>query len=245
MTATETTITDALGIVRLDRPQVLNAMNTAMIDEIEAALDRLEADAAVRAVIFVGTGRAFCVGTDLKEHSGDGEGRVARMHRLVMRLDAYPKLTLTAFNGLALGGGLELGMACAFRVATPGARLGLPEVTHGLMPAYGGTQLLPRLVGIGKALEIALSGEMIDAQEAHAIGLVNAVADDALAGAIALARRCTRWGQVAPHEIRRAILASAGLPLEHGLAVEAQGVSQVAASEECRAGLAAFANRSH
>src|SRR5690606_27796139 len=127
---------DGIAIIRLDRPKVLNAINEAMVDEIEDALDRFEEDAAVRALVIIGTGRAFCVGSDLKEGGGDPDARIARMHRLMLRLIAYPKVSVAAFNGLALGGGLEIGMACTFRVAAPDARLGLPEVTHALMPAY-------------------------------------------------------------------------------------------------------------
>jgi enoyl-CoA hydratase/carnithine racemase len=243
MNMTETTMADGIAIIRLDRPKVLNAINEAMVDEIEGALDRFEEDAAVRALVITGTGRAFCVGSDLKEGGGDPDARIARMHRLMLRLIAYPKVSVAAFNGLALGGGLEIGMACTFRVAAPDARLGLPEVTHALMPAYGGTQLLPRLVGVGRALHMALTGEMIDAARAEAIGLVNGVAEDVQAAAVALADRCSRGGRVAQSEIRRAMLGGLGLPLSEGLALEAAGASRVAASEEAQAAVAAFAAR--
>ena len=241
MNMTDISIDGEVGVIRLDRPKVLNAMNEAMVDEIEEALDRFEADGNVRAIVIAGTGRAFCVGSDLKEGGGNPEARIARMHRLILRLDAYPKVSVAAFNGLALGGGLEIGMACTLRVAAPEARLGLPEVTHSLMPAYGGTQLLPRLVGLGRALELALTGEMIDAARAEVIGLVNAVAEDAQAAAVALADRCSGGGRVAPREIRRAILGGIDLPLADGLALEAQAASRVAASDEAKAGVAAFA----
>jgi len=241
MNMTDISIDGEVGVIRLDRPKVLNAMNEAMVDEIEEALDRFEADDNVRAIVIAGTGRAFCVGSDLKEGGGNPEARIARMHRLILRLDAYPKVSVAAFNGLALGGGLEIGMACTLRVAAPEARLGLPEVRHSLMPAYGGTQLLPRLVGPGRALELALTGEMIDAARAEAIGLVNAVVEDAQAAAVALADRCSRGGRVAPREIQRAILGGIDLPLAEGLALEAQAASRVAASDEAKAGVAAFA----
>lgn len=240
---TDASIVDAIGLLRLNRPEVLNAINTPMIAEIEEALDRFEADEQVKAVVIVGTGRAFCVGTDLKEHAGDAEGRVKRMHRLVLRLVNYPKISVAALNGLALGGGLEIAMACTLRVAATAAKLGLPELTHGMMPAYGGTQLLPRLVGVGKALEIALTGEMLDAAEARAIGLVGAIVDDAQGAAIALAQRCTRWGGVAPGGIARAMLDGIDLPLEQGLELEAKCVMRLAASGEIKAGLEAFAAR--
>lgn len=241
MNMTETTVEEGIAVIRLDRPKVLNAINEAMVDEIEAALDRIEADEAIRALVIVGTGRAFCVGSDLKEGGGDPDARIARMHRLMLRLGDFPKIGVAAFNGLALGGGLEIGMACTLRVAATDARLGLPEVTHSLMPAYGGTQLLPRLVGVGRALEMALSGAMIDAARAEAIGLVNAVAEDALAAAVALADRCSRGGRLAQQEIRRAMLGGVGLPLAQGLALEAAGASRIAASDEAKAAVAAFA----
>ncbi|HUD92703.1 enoyl-CoA hydratase/isomerase family protein [Sphingobium sp.] len=242
MTMTHIGIDGAIGVIRLDRPKVLNAMNESMVEEIERALDRFEADGAVRAVVITGTGRAFCVGSDLKEGGCDPDRRIARMHRLILRLDAYPKVSVAAFNGLALGGGLEIGMACTLRVAVPDARLGLPEVTHALMPAYGGTQLLPRLIGVGRALQMALTGEMIDAARAEQIGLVNMVAPDAQEVAVALADHCTRSGGVAPREIRRAILGGIGLPLPQGLALEAQGAARVAASAEAKAAVVAFAS---
>lgn len=241
MKMTETSLEGGIAILRLDRPKVLNAINEAMVDEIEDVMDRVEQDEAIRALVIVGTGRAFCVGSDLKEGGGDPDARIARMHRLILRLVDYPKISVAAFNGMALGGGLEIGMACTFRVAAPDARMGLPEVTHSLMPAYGGTQLLPRLVGVGRALQMALSGETIDAERAEAIGLVNAVAEDARAAAVALADRCSRGGKIAQWEIRRAMLNGIGLPLVDGLAVEAEGASRVAASDEAKAAIVAFA----
>ena len=122
-------------VVRFERPLVLNAMNEAMVDALEAALDAAEAETDVRAVVITGRGRAFCVGSDLKEAVGDPDARVRRMHRLILRLITFPKIVVAANNGLALGGGLEIAMACTFRVAAPEAWLGLPEITHSLMPA--------------------------------------------------------------------------------------------------------------
>ncbi len=243
MTMLDIGIEGPVAVLRLNRPEVLNAINTAMLGELEDALDRFETDDAVRALVIVGSGRAFCAGSDLKERRTDPEERIARMHRLVLRFSEYPKLTVAALNGLALGGGLELAMACALRVAAPDVRLGLPEITHSLMPAYGGTQLLPRLVGLGRALHIALSGEAIDAARAEAIGLVNVVAEDPLAAAIALAERCSRGGKVAAREILRAMTGGCGQPLAQGLALEADGALRVAASEEAKAAIEAFSGR--
>lgn len=240
MNSTELTIEGAIATLRLSRPQVLNAINEAMVDEIEATLDRVESDRAILALAIVGTGRAFCVGSDLKEGGGDAAARIARMHRLILRLVSCPKVTVAVFNGLALGGGLEIGMACTFRVAAPEARMGLPEVTHALMPAYGGTQLLPRLVGLSQALQMALSGELIDAPRALVVGLIDAIADDPQAAAVTLVERCSRGGAVAQREIRRAMLEGYGRPLAEGLGLEAEGALRVAASDEAHAAIAAF-----
>lgn len=240
---TQFTVDNGIAVLRLDRPRSLNAINTAMTHELDAALDRCESDEAIRAFVIVGTGRGFCVGSDLKEGGGgDPLDRVRHMHALVLRLVECPKPSVAAINGLALGGGLEIAMACTLRVAAPDARLGLPEVTHSLMPSYGGTQLLPRLVGLGRALELALTGEMIDAARAREIGLVNALADDCLAEAVALADRCASGGPVAQREIRRAMWGGYGLPLAEGLALEAAGVPHIIASGEAAAGLATFKN---
>ncbi len=243
---TQTRTDSGIAVIRLDRERVLNAMNEAMVDELEQAIDRLAADPSVRAVVFTGTGRAFCVGSDLKEGGNhDPDVRVRRMHALMLRLARYPKVTVCAINGLALGGGLELALACNFRVAAPDARLGLPEVTHGLMPAYGGTQFLPRLVGLQRALDIALSGDMIDASRALAIGLVDEVANDPLAAAIRQAERCSAGGATARSEILQAMLAGIGQSLEDGLELERRGVEVVSASAEAQAGIADFRKGSH
>jgi enoyl-CoA hydratase len=240
---TELTVDGGIAVLRLDRPRSLNAINTAMTHELDAALDRCEADPAIRALVIVGTGRAFCVGSDLKEGAeGDPLDRVRHMHAFVRRLVEGPKISVAALNGLALGGGLEIAMACTLRVAAPEARLGLPEVTHSLMPSYGGTQLLPRLVGLGRALELALTGEMIDAARAREIGLVNAVAEDYLAAAVALAERCSAGGAVAQREIRRAMWTGLSMPLADGLKLEVEGVPHIIASDEAKAGLATFKN---
>lgn len=239
---TDLTVADGIAVLRLNRPKSLNAINTTMSDELDAALDRAETDAAIRALVIVGTGRAFCVGSDLKEGAGgDPTHRVRHMHALVRRLVDLRVVSIAALNGLALGGGLEIAMACTLRVAAPDARLGLPEITHSLMPAYGGTQLLPRLVGLGRALEMALTGEMIGPDRAREIGLVNAVAEDYLDAAVALADRCSAGGQIAQREIRRAMWGGLDLPLAQGLALEASGVDKVANSAESKAGIAAFA----
>lgn len=227
------------AILTLDRPASLNAMNEAMVDAIEAHLDRLEADDC-RAIVITGNGRAFCVGSDLKEGTDDSDARVARMHRLVLRLVEYPKISVAALNGLTLGGGLELALACTFRVAVPEAKLGLPEILLSLIPSYGATQLLPRLIGPARALEMMLSGEAILADAALAMGLVNIVDHDALSAAIRLAKRCSANGFLAQQMIRKAVAEGATHGLAEGLAYERTLVARISESEEALAGIAKF-----
>ncbi|MEH6593742.1 MAG: enoyl-CoA hydratase/isomerase family protein, partial [Halioglobus sp.] len=162
------------AVLTLNRPEVLNAITTEMLDLLEERLDEIEND-DTRAVILTGAGRGFCPGTDLRAPPSDPKQRIEHVHGLIQRMVNFPKLTVAALNGLAVGGGLELAMACNFRVAVKDAKLGLPEIKIGLMPSYGGTQLLPRLIGEARAEEMMLSGESILAEEGLAMGLVNRI----------------------------------------------------------------------
>lgn len=230
------------AILTLDRPQSLNAMNEAMIDAIEAHLDQL-ATSDCRALVLTGAGRAFCVGSDLKEGTTDADARVARMHRLILRLAEYPKISVAALNGLSLGGGLELALACTFRVAAPTAQLGLPEILLSLIPSYGATQLLPRLIGPARALEMMLSGESIAAEAALEIGLVNRVDVDVLGAAVQLADRCSAHGFLAQQMIRKAVADGASHTLAEGLACERALVACIAESADAKAGIDGFRTR--
>lgn len=169
------------AVITINRPDKLNALNKATIQELHDALAALSADADVRVVIITGAGqKAFVAGADISEFASFGveEGRAlaAQGQELLFDfIENFPKPVIAAVNGYALGGGLELAMACHIRIAANNARLGLPEVTLGLIPGYGGTQRLAQLVGKGKALEMILSAAMIQADEALAWGLVNKV----------------------------------------------------------------------
>jgi enoyl-CoA hydratase len=174
---------EGFAIVTLNRPDVLNAINNAMRREIVSALDELLEEDAVRSVIFTGKGRAFCSGVDLKEDKGIKD-RVPLDARRRFKLGGtepfnsiaqYQKPTIAAINGFAVGGGCELALACDIRLAAEGAKLGQPEVKRGIIPGAGGTQRLPRIVGIPRAKELILTGELIEAKEAERIGLVNHV----------------------------------------------------------------------
>lgn len=195
-------ITDTNGIrtITIDRPEQLNALDRATIAELDQALTAAEADRTVRVLIITGSGeKAFVAGADIKEfaHFSVEEGRALAadgQRKLFDHVEHLNKPVIAAVNGYALGGGLELAMACHVRIASETAKMGLPEVSLGVIPGYGGTQRLPRLVGRGKALEMILSAQMIDAADALQWGLVNRVvpADQLLSTAHELATRIMR-----------------------------------------------------
>ena len=234
------------AVLTLHRPEVLNAINDKMLDAIDAHLDAIENDSS-RALVFIGSGRAFCSGSDLGDRHAGPEQRIRRMHRLVERLRAYPKLSVAAINGLALGGGLEIPLACTFRVASPAARMGLPEIKLGLMPVYGATALLPRLIGESRSLEMVLSGELIDAECARAWGLISRVSANAetlLDEACALAASCGRHSVVPQRALRRLLREhSTHAGLAEALAAELEAGLQVNGSQDAREGIAAFVQK--
>jgi enoyl-CoA hydratase len=172
---------EKISIITINRPESLNALNAKTIQEISNALDLLNSDASCRAIILTGSGeKSFVAGADIKEFSDFGQEKAEELARngqnsLFNKIETLSKPVIAAVNGFALGGGLELAMACHIRYASENARLGLPEVTLGLIPGYGGTQRLPKLVGKGLANEIIFSAKMIPAQRAKEIGLVNEV----------------------------------------------------------------------
>lgn len=171
---------DGIALLTINRPDKLNALNAEVIGELDAAIGELEADASVRGIILTGAGsKAFVAGADIAElaKATPVEGRATgkRGQHIFERLEWFRGPVIAAINGFALGGGCELAMACHIRIASTDARLGTPEVKLGLMCGYAGTQRLPRLVGRGRALEILLTGEMVSAEEAFRIGLVNRV----------------------------------------------------------------------
>ena len=230
------------AILRLNRPESLNSINDALLGALEEQIDALEA-APCRALVLTGTGRAFCAGTDLKESHSIPEERMQRVHALVRRLRGYAKPSIAAINGLALGGGLELALACTFRVARADAKLGLPEVKLALLPAYAGTQLLARLIGESRALEMMLSGDPIDGIRAEQIGLVNKVVSaetDVVAAACELAASFTRHSLVPQRAILRAVREGMEMSLEGGMALERALVSAVSGSADTLEGVSAF-----
>jgi len=239
--------TDGVARLTVNRPDRLNALDRETLLEIAAALDAFERDGAAKALILTGAGpKAFVAGADIAELAKQGPME-AREYALIGqgilgRLAGAPKPTIAAVNGFALGGGLELALACMIRVASQNASLGLPEVTLGLIPGFGGTQRLARLVGRGRALEMILTGDRIDASEASRIGLVNKVvpAEDLIGACETMARTMLSRGPVAVRLAIEAVNRGMEMPLAEGLALEATLFGLLAATEDAKEGTRAF-----
>jgi enoyl-CoA hydratase len=231
----------------LDRPEKLNALNLAVIGELDGLLGRVERDAAIRGLIVTGAGdRAFVAGADIGEIAAltplEAKAMSTRGQAVLRRLERLEKPTVAAINGFALGGGLELALACTLRVASGNAKLGLPEVKLGLLPGYGGTQRLPRLIGRGRALEMLLTGETVDAIEAQRIGLVNHVVEqeDLLEFCRELLRKILANGPVAVQLAMEAVDAGLECGIEEGMRLEAAAFAAALSSEDAREGSRAF-----
>jgi enoyl-CoA hydratase len=237
----------AVAVVTIARPKVLNALNAATIAELGQAFDALGADETVRAIVLTGAGeKSFVAGADINELAVQtpvqGKEHAAAGQRVFDRIEALGKPVIAAINGFALGGGCELAMACTLRIAADTARLGQPEINLGLLPGYGGSQRLPRLVGRGVALELLLTGDMISAARAFEIGLVNRVvpAADLLAEARKLAGVLAGKAPVAVRYILEAVHHGAELPLTDAQHVEATLFGLVASTDDMREGTRAF-----
>ncbi len=239
--------TGAVGIVTIDHPPV-NALSAQVIAEIEAAVDELEANPDVRALVLCGAGeRAFIAGADISEFPSldEGvaeEGSARGVQKLADHLESLTKPVIAAIHGFCLGGGLELAMCCDIRVASEDAQLGQPEIKLGLIPGGGGTQRLPRLVGIGRALLLNMTGDFIDARTAYEWGLVERVVpkEDLASSALGIARTIAERSPVAIGVLRELARTTRDLPLEEGLRREADGFRRCLASEDGAEGVAAF-----
>lgn len=239
--------TDGLALLTIRRPEKLNALNRQLISELSEAFRITANDASIKALILTGAGeKAFVAGADIGEiartNAIEAEQISRRGQEIFRALETMRKPSVAAINGFALGGGLELAMCCAIRIASPNAKLGQPEVKLGIVPGYGGTQRLPRLVGRGRALELLLSGEPIDAAEAYRIGLVNALAPQAelIATAKQWARKVIANGPLAVALTMESVDTGLDGGLDAGLRFESMAFGLTAASEDRREGAAAF-----
>jgi enoyl-CoA hydratase len=233
--------------ITLNRPKLLNALNRALFTELDAALDETAADDSVRAVILTGAGeKAFAAGADIQElaqlSATEGQQLALKGQRIFSKLENLGKPAIAAINGFALGGGCELAMSATIRIASETARLGQPEVKLGLLPGYGGSQRLPRLVGKGAAFKLLLTGEMISASEALRIGLVDEVvpAAELLPRVRALAATIASMAPVAIRQCIAAVHTGYDLPLDEALAHEAALFGLCCATEDKAEGTSAF-----
>jgi enoyl-CoA hydratase len=240
-------IGQGLATVTVNRPKVLNALNDATLRELEHAFDACRANAEVRAVIVTGSGeKAFVAGADINELSRMnplGAKDLAFFgQRVFKRLEEMGKPTIAMVNGFALGGGLELALACSLRTASTSAKLGLPEVSLGIIPGYGGTQRLARIAGPGVAREWVLTADIFDAAEAHRVGVVNRVfaPGELREGTLKLAQTMLSRGPVALRLALEAIQRGGQMPQDEGERMECDMFGLAATTEDMREGMAAF-----
>lgn len=241
-----TTFRDQLAVIELNRPQAMNALNEQMLADLNAALDRIEASDC-RGMVFTGAGdKAFCAGADITQLQARSPAQHRANVRLAQstfdRIEQSPLPSVAVVHGFAFGGGLELALACTFRIAPAKARMGLPELKLGLIPGYGGTQRLPRLVGPSRAAELILSGGVVDAEEALRIGLLNRIVDAGAPADLGCAYMApfTAHGKVAMAMAREAIRRGLDGTLQAGLAIEADLFTLCARSQDAAEGMAAF-----
>lgn len=243
----ELTRLDEFALLTLNRPEALNALSFAILRKIGDAIDAVAGMEGVRGLLITGAGdKAFCAGADIKELRNRplaDQRRGAELGQAVFaRLDRLPVPSVALVNGYAFGGGLEFALAATFRLCAPNAAFGLPEVKLGLIPGYGGTQRLPRLIGEGRALEIIMTGRSVKAEEAERIGLVHQlVADgDLLQAGIAFARRFSCYSLPALEFARRAVQRGGDLSLHEGLQLEAELSTLAYRTGDAEEGMAAF-----
>jgi len=238
---------DRVRTLTVNRPEKLNALNSEVMASLDAALDAARGDASVGVVVITGAGeKSFIAGADIGELSKltpvEGRAHARRGQAVLAKLETLGKPVIAAVNGYALGGGCELALACTIRVASENARFGQPEVKLGILPGYGGSQRLSRIVGKGRAMQLCLTAEQIDAAEAYRIGLVNRVVPpgQALAAAREMAAQILANGPVACAFVLDAIHRGLDMPLEEGLFLEATLFGLCAATSDMKEGMTAF-----
>ena len=238
---------DAVAVVTINRPKLLNALNSQTVRELRSAMEQLQQDAAVHAIVLTGAGeKSFVAGADINELAvltpAQGKEHARAGQAVFDFIEHLGKPVIAAINGFALGGGCELAMACTLRIAADSARFGQPEINLGLIPGYAGSQRLPRLVGKGIALEILLTGDMVAASRAYEIGLVNRVvpAADLLSEAKKMAHALATKAPLATRYIIEAVNRGAEMPQAEAQFLEAALFGLVAASEDMKEGTRAF-----
>lgn len=237
---------DGIAILSLNRPAQRNALNRSVISELGANLAMLSSNQQLRAIILRGEGKAFAAGADIAEmqsmKAADAEGLARLGQRVFTAFENLPVPTIALVHGFALGGGLELAMACDIRIAAQGAEFGQPEVALGVLPGFGGSQRLPRIVGQGRAMYMLLTGERISAEMALAYGLVSEIvaADQLLDAGVALAKRLSALGPLALKFVKRAVYEGAELDMTKGQAFEAGLFGLAFSTADQKEGMAAF-----
>ncbi len=239
-------VEDGIGVITLNRPKVLNALNQELMKEIGQAVDLIAGDDQIKAVIITGSERAFAAGADIASMVEDTVAATlincGIFHEVMDKVEALPKPVIAAIAGMALGGGCELAQACDIRIAATGTKFGQPEITLGIIPGGGGTQRLPRLIGMGRAKELIYMGGMIDAEEALSYGLVNKVVpvESLMAEAKKMAQKLTVKPGLALAAAKRAMNNGMNSDLGTGNMIERECFSALFASEDQKEGMRAF-----
>jgi enoyl-CoA hydratase/carnithine racemase len=252
-TNVKVSIEDRVAVLTLDHPPV-NAFSNAMLQDLEAAFDEMVADDQVKVIVITGGGQvAFAAGADIKEMASFGEQGGAETGLVFMKqgqdifnkIECSPKPVIAAINGVALGGGMELAMACHIRILADRARIGQSESNLGIIPGWGGTQRLPRIVGASKAIELILTGDMINAQEAFRLGLANKVvpAGQVMHEVLGLAKKIAAKSKITNQATLDTVINGMRMSLEEGLLYERKRIGEVMNSNDTREGLTAFVEK--
>lgn len=243
----DTELRDRTLVVTINRPAALNALNAQTIDELSRVVDEARDDENVLAMVITGAGqKAFVAGADIRELASmtpvTGKSVSEKGQRVLDAIEQFPKPVIAAVNGFALGGGCELALACHMRIASENALLGLPEVGLGIIPGYGGTQRLPRLIGRGRALELICTGSPVKAEEAYRIGLVNRVvpAAELMSTVLGLAETIAKNSPIAVRAALEAATHGVEMPISQGQALESTMFGLLCATEDMKEGMTAF-----
>lgn len=237
---------EGICIVKINNPQAMNALNSTILSELDSVFDHIASDDSISVVILTGEGRAFVAGADIAQMSGmdakEGKAFGEQGAALFRKIELLEKPVIAAINGFALGGGCELSMCCDIRIASSKAKMGQPEVGLGITPGFSGTQRLPRIVGIGRAKELIFTADVIDANEAYRIGLVNKVVEpEALMDtAVAMAQKIAKKAPIAVKYSKEAINKGLQCDMDTAIAVEANLFGLCFATEDQKEGMKAF-----